>query len=378
MSHDGLLRVNEVEYAEQVVAHFSIAPLELHRDRIEALRPPVEVEGYKDDYGVRLSVRETYYRFALPFSGLGRLLRYQSSHSSPSPLMVENVSNTEIQILIKSCSDSEKIKEGLLGVVNEIERHVNAQSGEIKRWRSQLAREVTSLLHTRKRKASLSEATLGEFGFPVRKRHDAPKEFAAPVKKIKLLASLAQKASSEPQPVVLEEEYEEILAVLRSMALMMERSPSAFEKISEENLRMFFLVVLNGMFEGAATGETFNFGGKTDILVRVGDRNVFIAECKFWDGPKSFDQAVNQLLSYLTWRDSKAAIILFVRDTAPGTVLKKIPGLLEEHENFVQRLVRKREDEFRARMKSERDQEVFLSLTVLVFHVPREGSAVGP
>ena len=60
-----------------------------------------------------------------------------------------------------------------------------------------------------------------------------------------------------------------------------------------------------------APGETFNVSGKTDILVRSGDRNVFVAECKFWHGPKRFDDAITQLLGYLTWRDSKVALVIF-------------------------------------------------------------------
>jgi hypothetical protein len=36
-------------------------------------------------------------------------------------------------------------------------------------------------------------------------------------------------------------------------------------------------------FEGKAAGEVFNCTGKTDILVREGDRNVFIGECKIFD-----------------------------------------------------------------------------------------------
>jgi hypothetical protein len=43
-------------------------------------------------------------------------------------------------------------------------------------------------------------------------------------------------------------------------------------------------VQLNGAFKGQATGETFNFQGKTDILIRFEGKNVFIAECKFWKG----------------------------------------------------------------------------------------------
>jgi hypothetical protein len=40
-------------------------------------------------------------------------------------------------------------------------------------------------------------------------------------------------------------------------------------------------VTLNSHYEGAATGETFNGTGKTDILVRHGLDNAFIGQCKF-------------------------------------------------------------------------------------------------
>lgn len=63
--------------------------------------------------------------------------------------------------------------------------------------------------------------------------------------------------------------------------------------------------------QGKATGETFNRAGKTDILLREGDRNVFIAECKFWKGPKAFGEAIDQRLGYTMWRDSKTAILVF-------------------------------------------------------------------
>lgn len=85
------------------------------------------------------------------------------------------------------------------------------------------------------------------------------------------------------------------------MVAVMERSPKAFSGMSEEDLRQHFLVQLNGHYEGQATGETFNFDGKTDILVRVDRKNIFIAECKFWRGPESFSQALDQLLGYATW-----------------------------------------------------------------------------
>jgi hypothetical protein len=61
------------------------------------------------------------------------------------------------------------------------------------------------------------------------------------------------------------------------------------------------------------SSETFNAAGKTDILIRVEDRNIFVAECKFWKGEKHFIPTIDQLLSYTSWRDTKTAIILFNR-----------------------------------------------------------------
>ena len=43
-----------------------------------------------------------------------------------------------------------------------------------------------------------------------------------------------------------------------------------------------FWFELNGHYEGGASGETFNYEGKTDILIRVQGKNIFIAECEYW------------------------------------------------------------------------------------------------
>ena len=71
------------------------------------------------------------------------------------------------------------------------------------------------------------------------------------------------------------------------MVNIMERSPKVFHNIDEEALRTRFLVQLNGHYEGGATGETFNYGGKTGILIRSEDKNIFIAGCTFWVGERN-------------------------------------------------------------------------------------------
>ena len=151
----------------------------------------------------------------------------------------------------------------------------------------------------------------------------------------------------KPEPKLEEDTYQQILSIMEGMAHVMERSPSAFVDMGEENLRQHFLVQLNGQFEGAATGETFNFEGKTDILIRVNGRNIFIAECKFWTGPKGFVETIDQLLGYLSWRDTKAAVVMFNRNRefskvvtsmvdAAGTHSARKRGPEKQGENAIQ------------------------------------------
>ncbi|GCB52747.1 hypothetical protein [Streptomyces sp. NL15-2K] len=80
--------------------------------------------------------------------------------------------------------------------------------------------------------------------------------------------------------------YAESLRLLRGARNAMERLGLLTSDMPEERLRDVLLVALDAYFEGQSTGETLNGKGKTDILIRVGDRNVSISECKFYTGPR--------------------------------------------------------------------------------------------
>ena len=109
---------------------------------------------------------------------------------------------------------------------------------------------------------------------------------SGPVRRRKIEAPCRLTASSPflPEPVAPEAQYEQALAVLRNA---LERTPSMTAKLDEEKIRDLLRVLFNAQFEGAAAdAEVFNAAGKTDILIRTGDRNAFIAECKISKGPK--------------------------------------------------------------------------------------------
>ena len=219
---------------------------------------------------------------------------------------------------------------------NEIERTtrslgdaVATLASDVTKHNQEATQQVREALDRKLAKAKAAVDAVASLGIPIRQKA-VPETFVVPTKKRKSPVSrpLVPTEKFIQEPVMEQKVYEHILGVLSSMALVIERSPSSFLSLDEEAIRTHCLIQLNGHCEGLATGETFNSSGKTDILVRVGDRNVFIAECKIWRGPKSFGDAVDQLLSYLSWRDSKCALLIFNRQKDSSAVRRKMHEIM--------------------------------------------------
>jgi hypothetical protein len=137
----------------------------------------------------------------------------------------------------------------------------------------------------------------------------------------------------QPERIVLERErFDAIMDVIDQQCRQFERTPGSFNVLTEEGLRDVMLSSLNAVFRGAATGETFQGLGKVDIHLRVAEGEVFVAELKFWDGPASLAQVVQQLRERLTWREAFGVAIILSRNVAFGGVLRAVaeglPALL--------------------------------------------------
>jgi len=156
------------------------------------------------------------------------------------------------------------------------------------------------------------------------------------------------------------------------MVRVMEQSPEAFSSLGEQDLRTHFLVQLNGQFEGRASGETFHGSGRTDILLQERDRSVFIAECKFWDGPASLTAAIDQLLDYATWRDAKAALLLFSRNADFSAVVQQVPETIKAHSRSRGAVTTLGETVFRSQLKQRDDSVREITVTTLVYNVPAD------
>jgi hypothetical protein len=324
-----------------------------------------------DDRGPR-QVKGTTITFHVPFTGNADVFRYQSSEIYHNPPRA-TVDIGELHLsYFTSDHDAEGIKGTFDGDRQKIKGALRSSALTVEAYMNGLQDRILGRLQARKEKLGKDQSLAESIGFPLRRRADAPQTHVVPTvrRRVSERPLRGLPPASEPDPALDLAEYEHILRICSSMVSVMERSPRAFIDMDEESIRDHFLVQLNGQYEGQATGETFNGAGKTDILIRVGDRNIFIAECKFWGGPKSLEDALGQLLDYATWRDSKTAIFVFNRTRQLSTVVARVPEVVGGHAAFVQRENYASETGFRFTLKRPDDPERQLLLTVLVFEVP--------
>jgi len=209
-------------------------------------------------------------------------------------------------------------------------------------------------------------------GIPIRQRRSLPSTVSVPVHRttISLPKPTSTARAESPDPVISEEVYQQIIKTMADMALVIERNPTAFEHLSEEEIRFQFLIPLNALYEGNATAETFSYRGKTDIQIRHDGKPIFTTECKFWSGRKSLIETVDQLLTYATWRDTKTAILLFNKNKNFSQVLERIEPTLRSHSRFVRFEAKKNETEYRFVISNPNDASRHITLTVLAFDIP--------
>lgn len=313
---------------------------------------------------------------AVPFDGDAQFFRVQPTSYSLSPPRAE-IGNGELLLTyVTTNQNAEAIKREYQGTVNSVKECLRALSESAVQFNGQLEGLVTAQLKARKDRLLADAGMTASLGLPMKKREGVPSTYVVPVaRRVPRIEQIKTSGSFKPEPALSAEDYEEILRIMKNMVQVMELSPHAFSAMGEEDMRSHFLVQLNGAFQGQATGETFNFQGKTDILIRVDGKNIFIAECKFWKGEKSFLATLDQLLSYLSWRDTKAAVVMFNRNADFSAVLAKIAETGPKHPNFKRDLGKQDESTFRYVFVQPNDPNREIMLTVMAFDIPTGTSA---
>jgi hypothetical protein len=329
-------------------------------------------ERYIRDRSRPFYLSGTTIEYTVPFEGEAGLFDIRPSYSNSSPPMAK-ISGHELIFAIQGIDlKAEEIRSAFERWLSDVKVYLEALRNDINGLNTELRGLARGTIERRRNKLLANQNLAASLGFPLKHREGASQTYVTPEVRRKIAPVLppASTAAYKPEPALSIADYEHILSVIQNMARVMELSPSAFKTIGEEDLRSHFLVQLNGHYEGGATGETFNYEGQTDILIKAEGKNIFVGECKYWDGPKKLLETIDQLLSYSSWRDTKVAVILFNRRKNFSAVLEAIPATVPEHSNYKKFIGRTSETSFRYILRHRDDPNREMILTVMAFDVP--------
>lgn len=375
---DQLLNTSIEDWCDYCEKEYTVEPVSLHEDQAHAEQSEVQIDVSHDptrlirDRSRPFYIPGTRVSLTVPFDGDKGLFRFRpNSFSLNPPCGVVDERNLIISIDVLD-HDPKTVKTSIDHTLSQIRSSLSTVKGQVEEFNKTVRKTAKERLEARRNKLLKDRGLVEALGFPLKRREDAPATYAVPTVRRKAPATqpTAKNGTFSPDPAISLEEYNEILKIMSNMAQVLEKSPAAFQTLDEEAIRTHFLVQLNGQYQGQASGETFNAHGKTDILIKHDGKNIFIAECKFWTGPKKLLETIDQLLRYTTWRDTKTALLIFNRNKNFTAVLDSIKGTAPSHPLFKRRLELASESCIRIVLGHPDDKNREIIVTIMAFEVP--------
>ena len=375
-----VLAASEPDLIEYLVQKFTLYPPHLLPDEIS-----VENEGESEidisgqvfylcsDSDRPQYVPGSYVTIAIPFKGDANLLKYRASTFSVEP-PCGSVEGSTVQISFQGTNlEANKIQIEINSFIDKLEKHLAWTKHDCEEWNNRVKDVAEKYIHARKRKLLDHADMVSSLGLPIKRRSNSDVTGIVPLvrRKRPIVLPPTPKDKFVPEPELPDEEYDFILTTIDHLSQNIEQNPNTFSRMKEEQIRDFILIILNSHYHGAATSETFNAQGKTDILIRHNGKNVFIAECKIWKGSHALIAAIDQILGYLTWRDTKAALIFFSKNANFTNVLSNVMSSVPKHSNYKRELCQVNDTHIRYLFRQKNDPERDLYLAVQVFNIPK-------
>lgn len=379
-----LLATPEDDLIRFVLNNIDIDPIVIYEESAEMENHEIQIDvsGYRNRNifrepgpiyvsGIRIVV-------SIPYTGNPMLLKMKPNkwqtifpHGEIRRQNHEGVGYLDIVIEQPTDEPQDQIKHRLESELKSIRFYLESQKIQVEQFNISAPDRIKQAIQSRKNRLKTHEGMVDMLGIPLKRRDGAPPVQIIPIKR-KLVRPLppTPKTDFHPEPGISDEDYNHILNVIRHVGRTFEVTPKTYNLHDEEELRDIMLAHLNGHYQGSATGETFRKSGKTDIRIEDHERAAFVAECKVWRGAKEMTSAVDQLTSYLTWRDCKAAIVIFNKHNAKFTeLIDKIPEVFRTHPQFKKELGQKRNGEWGFIFTSKEDELRQIILKVFVFNL---------
>lgn len=343
------------ELEEYYFETYKINQIELFMDNIEKDFIETKIKSYNQFYSPGDRYEPKYYEidgyeviFYIPFDGDTDLLYSRPSSRYLSRFSVKNIISSsandygKIVFSLEFTKGNLDNKEDLVSFIDnkfkeEFETYqsmidnVNNQSDA---HNSTLRGVIKGFLDARLKKASDYYTLREKLNIPLVKNSDAPNTKPILLKKVKKNKELPfpKQKSKQVDYSISENDYTNIKNIVNLACLSIEKTARTFSKLLEEELRDVILSNLNTHYQGTATGETFNKIGKSDIHIPFENKSAYIGECKIWHGGKKFNEAIQQLFGYTTWRDTKTSLIIFNKENKDFTkILETVDELLKDN-----------------------------------------------
>lgn len=388
---DQFLATSEDTLVEHIRSSMEVEPIQLHEDAIvmDQQETKIDVSRWPDRNLFRepgpIFVAGIQITVTIPFSGdhqLWKLRPNPCQMSFPHGIVrapgASGLGHLDIVFSQPSDQSPDALKQELDKSLRDIRSHLEHQRRQIEQHNASLPNVIRQVVHARRARLQTHDGIAQALNIPLKRRDGAPEIRPIPVQR-KLVRPLPPppKSGYKPEPGITDEDYEHILSVIRHEGRTFEATPVTFSSLDEEQLRDIILAHLNGHYQGGATGETFRRSGKTDVRIEDNNRAAFVAECKVWRGPKELTDAVGQLLNYLTWRDCKAAIVIFNKHNSGfSELLQRVPETLAANPRIRKALGQRGDGEWRFVFASAEDQAREVVVHVFLFNLYVKGKPV--
>jgi hypothetical protein len=225
-------------------------------------------------------------------------------------------------------------------LANETLRCINeflkVLQNQVNDYNNQLDFYIDELLREKYNKEKMIFETMGSLNIPLKKNNSPNTKPITLIPSVKNNIPLPEKDNVGElieRYAIDDKDYVNINNIIYMVSSMMEKAAFTFGKLEEESLRDVLLVALNSHYKNMVSGETFRKRGKTDILIEFKNQGAYIGECKIWHGKSRIYEAINQLLAYCTWRDTKCSLVFYSRNVNFKEVLETIKEYLNNHGN---------------------------------------------
>lgn len=331
-----------IEYFE---SKYLFDPIVLFENNIEQSIDETHVKT-RNPWASRNSFEKEYYEipgysiiYKVPFDGYSELLKLRPSTYIMTRFEIEILNppngdscgsiSLRFSYTAQELKDKEDIKKYIEkefnGKFESYRKMIGYVNQEIATYNSNIKSYALKFLEERKKKASDFAMVRSSLEIPLHLSASAPNIAPIPLKRI------TRKPVSKPLSRALDKEYSisdqdymNIIHIIHNTCSSMEATTRTFSKSNEEELRDFIIATLGTHYVDMVTGETFRKIGKTDIHIVFENKAAFIGECKIWHGIKKFEEAIEQLYGYSTWKDIKTSLIIFNKENKDFSSIRDI------------------------------------------------------